>query len=341
MDCSWALISRLAPEQAENIGVRAMLLERIEAQGPIGRRALANALNLSEREIRSAADALKGQGLVSFSSAGMSLAKEAKAIMPEVRQLCRNLSGLGGVERELSRLLNLKKLSIVAGNADENPSILKDMGRVAAQRLGQLLANDMIIAIAGGRTMQEVASCCSPSASGITVVPARGGIGSSASTQADSVAGLLAEKMNAECHLIHLPDGLSPATLSEIIKLPSIKKTLDYMHAADIIIFGIGRADEMAKRRGLELAQTETLLRLGAVGEALGDFFNIDGKTVYQSPSVGMELKLHNKTSKIIAVAAGKRKARAILAAMRRMEVDSLIIDEGAAREILKLIPIN
>lgn len=340
-DLSWALIDKIAPEQVEQIHMRALILERIEALEPIGRRALANALSFSEREVRSTADELKAQGLIQLSPSGMSLSKEGAKIIPEIRLLCRMLSGISGLERELAKALNLKKLTIVAGDLDDNPSILKDIGRASAARLCQMLDHRMIVAIAGGKTMAEIAACMGACAQGIIVVPARGGIGSSASTQADSVAGALADKMNAECRLMHLPDGLSSNALNEMMKLPDIKETLDYMRSADIVLFGIGRADDMAKRRGLDAAQTETLLRLGAVGEALGDFFNIDGKTVYQSPSVGAELRSSRTSSKVIAAAGGRRKAKAILAAIRHHKVDCLIIDEGAAREILNLIPIE
>ncbi len=337
-DLSWALLCKLAPEHMTEIGRRAMLLEHIENREPVGRRAAAQTLGLSEREVRAAADALKDQGLISYSASGMTLTRPGRSLIPEVRMLCRMVTDLGEMERELAQKLDLDRVMVVSGDADENPAVLRDVGRAAAHRLRQIVRPDMVIAIAGGSTMAEVARAMVPSASGIMVVPARGGMGSSASTQADAVAGDLAAHMNAQCRLIHLPDGLNLSAMQEMLKMPAILETVELMRNADIVLFGVGRADAMARRRGMENAQVETLLHLGAVGEALGNFFDIEGRTVYQSPSVSTELQKRHPGSRMMAVAAGTGKGQAILAAVRHQPPNSLILDEGAARSILKLL---
>ena len=337
-DLSWAMLCKLAPNQMKEIGRRAMLLERIDAREPMGRRAAARMLAMSEREVRAAADALREQGLIDYSASGMTLTRAGKEMMPDARLLCRMVTDLGSMEQELAELLGLDRVMVVAGDSDENPAILKDVGRAAAHRLRQLVKNDMVIAVAGGTTMAEIARSMVPCATNVMVVPARGGMGSAATTQADSVAGDLAQHMNAQCRLMHLPEGLNLSALREMLKMPAIRETLDLMRNADIILFGIGRADIMARRRGLENAQVETLLHLGAVGESLGDFFDIAGRTVYQSPSVSAELQTHRPGSKMMAVAGGASKGQAILAAVRHNPPDSLILDEGAAGSILKLL---
>ena len=48
-------LSQIAPDLMEEIELRALVLERVAALAPIGRRALAARLHLSEREVRSAA----------------------------------------------------------------------------------------------------------------------------------------------------------------------------------------------------------------------------------------------------------------------------------------------
>lgn len=337
-DLSWALLCKLAPEHMTEIGRRAMLLEHIENREPVGRRAAAQMLGLSEREVRAAADALKTQGLIDYSASGMALTRSGRALIPEARLLCRMVTDLGGLERELTQKLGVDRVMVVSGDADENAAVLKDVGRAAAHRLRQLVRQDMVIAIAGGTTMAEVARSMVPCAAGVMVVPARGGMGSAASTQADTVAGDLASHMNAQCRLIHLPDGLNLSAMREMLKMPAIRETVELMRNADIILFGVGRADAMARRRGLDTAQVETLLHLGAVGESLGDFFDIEGRTVYQSPSVSAELQTQRPGSRMMAVAAGACKGQAILAAVRHNPPDSLILDEGAARSILRLL---
>ena len=63
----------IAPDLMEEIELRTLVLERVAALGPIGRRALAQRLCLPEREVRSAADALRASGCINQSAAGMEL----------------------------------------------------------------------------------------------------------------------------------------------------------------------------------------------------------------------------------------------------------------------------
>ena len=55
-------LSQIAPDLMEEMELRALVLERVAALAPIGRRALAARLHLAEREVRSAAEALKEAG---------------------------------------------------------------------------------------------------------------------------------------------------------------------------------------------------------------------------------------------------------------------------------------
>lgn len=338
-DFSWTLLTRLGPKQMEEIGRRALLMERIDVREPIGRRAVASEAGLSERDVRAAAEALREQGFIKLTASGMTLTRAGRSVMPEVRALCRMVTDLGDLEQQLIDGLGLDRVIVVPGDVDEHPDTLKDIGRAAANRLKQLLSPDMVIAIAGGGTMYEVAKAMTPGVPNIMVVPARGGIGIAAATQADTVAGDLAQRMGADCRLMHLPDGVTTIAMNELLKLPTVREALEYMRRADIIIFGIGRADNMARRRGLEAPQMETLLKLGAVGESLGDFFDLQGRLVYRSPSVSAELQTHRPGSRMMAAAGGRSKAEAILAAVRHNPPNSLIIDEGAARGILGILP--
>ena len=54
-----ALIARIAPEQMEQLTRRAQALSAISSMQPVGRRALAAHVNLTEREIRTMAAALR------------------------------------------------------------------------------------------------------------------------------------------------------------------------------------------------------------------------------------------------------------------------------------------
>ena len=337
-DITWATLKRIAADQVGEIHRRAVLLERIDAIGPVGRRTLAASMQLSEREVRAAAEALREEGLITLGAAGMKLAPAGIKILPEVRRLCRSFSGLHELEAALKKLLPVKNLTLVHGDADADRVVLVGLGRATAQVLEQVLHDNMIIAVSGGSTMSEVARAMSPVAGNIMVVPARGGFGRMAQMQADAVAGELAQRIGGDYRLMHLPEGMDQETLKKAAKLPGVRATLALMRNADIILYGVGRSEDMAQRRGMSLALRRQLQRDGAVGEALGDFFDLSGRVVYQSPSLSSELGSGKPQALTVMAAAGERKAQAVLAAVRWHPPWALVIDEGVARKMLSLL---
>lgn len=338
MEITWATLKRIAADQVEEIYRRALLLERINAIGPVGRRTLAASMQLSEREVRAAAESLKEEGLIVMNTSGMEPSEDGMKILPEVRALCRNISGLFNLETELKRRLNVQHLSVVPGDIDADRMVLVDLGRATARFVSDIVKENMIIAVSGGSTMNEVAHAVTPAPGPVMVVPARGGFGRMAQMQADAVAGELAQRIGGDCRLMHLPEGMDQETLSKASKLPGVRATLALMRNADIILFGVGRADDMAQRRGFSLAMRRQLQKDGAVGEALGDFFDINGRVIYQSPSLSSELGIGKHNSVSIVAAAGKNKKEAVLAAVRWHPPWALVVDEGLGRAMLELM---
>lgn len=337
-DITWATLKRIAASQVEEIYQRAMLMDRIHAIGPVGRRTLAASMQLSEREVRAAAEALKAEGLIVLNTSGMLLSEEGLNLLPEVRALCRSISGLFDLESQLKERLGIHQLAVVPGDADVDRMVLVDLGRATAQFLHQVLKDNMIIAVSGGSTMSEVAKAMTPVSGNVMVVPARGGFGRMAQMQADAVASDLAQHIGGDYRLMHLPEGMDSDTLSKAAKLPGVRATLALMRNADIILYGVGRADDMAQRRGFSLSLRRQLMKEGAVGEALGDFFNIAGKVIHQSPSLSSELGTGKPGAVSIMSAAGTRKAEAVLAAVRWHPPWALVVDEGLGYAILDLL---
>ncbi len=336
-----AVLSRIAPDLMADIGRRAQVLSSIETMQPVGRRALAARLNLPEREVRAAAAALKEQGLITMDAAGMQLTPQAIEVLSGARDLSRAMFGLTKLEQALSRLLRVPHVVVVSGNADADPQVLKEVGRAAAHRVHKLLQSGMTLAVTGGNTMSEVArGMQSATPMNVMVVPARGGMGSAMETQANTIAAEIARRIGGHHRVMHLPDSLDAAALQEMMKLPAVKETIDLLERTDLVVHGIGRADVMAQRRGLTAEEMDTLKKSRAVGEAFGDFFDFQGKTVYQASTVSLGVvgKLH-RNSMMVAVAAGSGKAEAIIAATRHESHNSLITDEAAARRIVALLP--
>ena len=334
----FALMQAIAPDLAEQIEHRALVLERIDALQPVGRRMLAGMLNLPEREVRSIAAELKENGLISFGAAGMELTPEAHGILPAARRFSRELRGLTKMEAALSKLLDVPRVYIAAGDADQDPHVLHEVGRLAAARLRSFLKSGSTLAVTGGQTMLEVAHTLpAGSPKNVMVVPARGGIGRALETQANTVASQIAARLGGHHRLMHLPDDVDDAAMTELRRMSEVTETLELLQRADVVLYGIGRADDMGQKRQLPADLLNGVIRRGAKAEAYGCYFSADGDVVYSASSVSRDLGRLKPDCAMVAVAAGGRKAEAIRAVMNSRPQAMLVTDEGAARAMLNM----
>jgi central glycolytic genes regulator len=157
-------------------------------------------------------------------------------------------------------------------------------------------------------------------------------------SQANFLAANLANKLEASYKLLHVPDNLSNSALSTMLNEKEVKDVINCIKSADILLYGIGRADEMARRRGLNSEQFNEMISRGAVGEAFGHYFNNKGRIVYSTPTIGVQNEDIHRIRNLMAVAAGKNKAQAIIATEMNNSNSVLITDESAAREIINII---
>jgi len=103
-----------------------------------------------------------------------------------------------------------------------------------------------------------------------------------------------------------------------------------------MVLHGIGSAEEMARRRGMPQDEILKLLARGAVGEAFGYYFSIDGKVVHSTSSVGLQLNELDLIGEVVAVVGGRSKSAAVRAVLTNAVRDTLIIDEGAALGVIQ-----
>ena len=333
------LQKKIVPEIFDILEIRYNILRNIYYNQPIGRRGLSQKLNMGERTIRTEVNILKEQGLLNIESMGMYITEDGKKIIGNLKDVMRELKGISNLEERLQQVLKVENIIIVPGDSDDNNLVLKDMGKTTSIYLKKLIKNGSIIGITGGTTMAQIAEEI-PSgkvADNILVTPARGGLGKDVETQSNSIAAKLAKKLEASYRLLHIPDNIDKTTLEAVIKIPEVKEVIELIDNMNILIFGIGRADTMARRRQLPAAQIENLIENGAVGEAFGHYFDIQGNDIWESLTVGLSLEGFQKIDKVIGVAGGEDKAEAIISVASLRRNMTIITDEGAAKKILKI----
>lgn len=327
----------VVPEIGSLIEMRYNILSTIKSEEPIGRRNLAYVLDMSERQIRNEIDFLQNQKLVQVERQGVVLTELGQGIIIQLKRMLYTYNGLEQLERQLEEKLHLKKAIVSPGDVDLNYQVLKFMGRSGARYVQSVLKYKDILALTGGASTAAIAEQMKESFyPDVYVIPARGGIGKSHSTQANNVVAEMGLKLHANYELLHLPDNIDHRLLEALKDYPEIKRVFNKMDEINVFVFGIGRADVLADWRNLKESRKKELLEQGAVGEAFGHYFDKDGKVVSPSSSIGISIENYNRIPHAIAISGGAAKADAIIAVSKVKPNMVLITDESAAKEIIR-----
>lgn len=329
----------VAPEISQIIEMRYNILATVSSEQPIGRRNLAYVLGLSERQIRNEIEFLQSQKLIIVERQGVVITEVGKETLVKLRNLLYTYNGLEKLEKELMEKLQLKKVIISPGDIDMNFEVLNFMGRSGANYVLSVLKYKDTIALTGGNCTAAVANEMRETFyPDVYVIPARGGIGRSHSTQANNIVAEIGLKLHSNYELLHLPDNIDQRLLDALKDYPEIKRVFSKMEEIDVFIFGLGRADVLADWRNMATADKKKIMKKGAVGEAFGHYFNIDGQVVSPSSTIGISIENFKKIPHGIAIAGGSNKAEAIISVSRVRKNLVLVTDESAAKEILKVL---
>ncbi|MDO5724823.1 MAG: sugar-binding domain-containing protein [Tissierellia bacterium] len=325
------------PEAREIFLKRYIILKGVYENPSIGRRALSEKLDLSERIVRDEAMRLRDLDLLEINNSGMNITDKGIETIEVFAADYLRLERLPSLQKAIRNHLQNDSIYVVKKNSI---GYLRAIGMQAALVLSQILSDTDVLGVTGGTTVLNVAEefNFSNEIQNISVVPARGSVGNLLEEQSNSVASKFANKLNAKYHPIYLPDSLDKQSMDILINNHEIKKSYDMLKKIDTLLFGIGRADIMAKKRGLKRETKDFILKNGAVGEAFGHYFDIDGKEIYKHETIGISLEDFLKIKRVIGVAGTKDKAKAIIAVSKIRKDMTLIIDEDACVEILNIL---
>lgn len=340
MDQEIKWIRTIAPDMVKTMEQRFSILRNIEWSAPIGRRSLAQNLNISERVLRTETDFLRKQDLITATRSGMVLTAKGKQTIQGLALFMDGLSGIHQLEKKLGEKLGIKHCYIVPGNSDNQVKVVDAMGKVVNNVLRELLPKGQnVIAAMGGSTMARVAQQLTPELAvdrDLTFVPARGGIGERIDIQANNVSAQMALHTGGKHRALYVPEHVSENTYQPLLAEPSVRQVVDLIRHSNAAIHSIGEAIKMAERRAMPAKVIQMLAEKQAVGEAFGYFFDEEGKIIYKIPRIGLQLEDLTSMDCVLAVAGGASKAKAIMAYVRIAPPNMcLITDEGAAKVIL------
>jgi DNA-binding transcriptional regulator LsrR (DeoR family) len=126
-----------------------------------------------------------------------------------------------------------------------------------------------------------------------------------------------------------------------LLKTPEIAQVMELWNRLDLAVIGVGHVgfQEISSMFFADHIHPETVEQLenqGAVGDICGRFYNLHGLPVNQATGViGIDLDTLKTLPKVIAIAGGIEKVRAVLGALRGGYIKTLVTDTVTARAIL------
>jgi len=248
------------------------------------------------------------------------------------------------LQHELEAKFRLKDVLVVSDPLPEQ-NLVAVLAEAAAEWLAERLAPGLVVGLGLGRTVARFPD---------TFVVARPvpcrfvtleGVGTSpnAGFAAYDVTSRLADAAGGTAEIISAPTYVSSRVVRDaLLKEPSVQSSLDVARSAALMIQSVGSltADAPLFRHGtLSLDDLKALAEVGAVGDALGHFFDAEGRHIpwrTDELNIGLTLDDLKACPTGALVAGGERKVPAILAALRGGFFNVLITDATTARAVLE-----
>lgn len=157
-----------------------------------------------------------------------------------------------------------------------------------------------------------------------------------------NITSQMAEVAGGEAEFFYAPTVVSsPDLKANLIAEPSIKRALERARNCDIILQSVGPVDSTALlylHGHLSDNDLQTLRHAGAVGDALGHYFDASGKpvaTITDDLMIGLDLADLKAVTWSVLIAGGEDKTDSIQAALAGGFFNVLITDDQTARSLL------
>lgn len=177
---------------------------------------------------------------------------------------------------------------------------------------------------------------------GLRFVSLLGGLTRNFSANPHDVMHLLAEKTNAQAFVMPVPFFANTEEDRQVLLSQNgVKEVFELAENSTLKIVGIGTAEvdtQLVNSGMIEPSEIAQIKKAGAAGEMLGHFFADDG-SVLETPLTSRTLAVSmekGRTDRIVALAGGPNKVRALRAVLSSGRLSGLITDERTARELLK-----
>lgn len=286
------------------------------------------------------------------------IAKRLSYTRQKVNQIINSLPDMGivtlnihGYERnnvELENQIEEKfrlREAIVAPDYGEPSTAIYKVANVAAQYLDEIIQQGHIIGVSWGRTLAEVADQMSyRRRSACRVIQLMGAQNIERPVEkCDEIARGIANKLDCPSYMLYAPVVVEHAeTKRWLFQEKSIKASYELMRECDIAVLGVGELSEqstMCARGHITKDDIRVLRAQGFVADLAMNPIRRDGSyddCPLTERLLNADMECLKKIDNTVLVATGEEKIEAIRAALRSGCIDTLIIDETTAKNVME-----
>jgi DNA-binding transcriptional regulator LsrR (DeoR family) len=249
------------------------------------------------------------------------------------------------LENRLKERFNLQSALLVSDQGDEQTQRAQ-VARMVAGYLNRELRHVMVVAVGMGRNTGAVPEhVANVSPRTCTFVSAIGGSPQiAAPINSNDICRRLAERFGGQSKSLYAPAYAETTAIRDsFMNHDDVGGTLETARQADVALVGIGDAhdDSAVVVIGcFSAGEMQQLRRAGAVGDILGNFFDVNGQRIVNGMDnrvVGLNADDLQRIPSVIGIVSETNKVTAVLGALRSGMVNVLATSIGNARSILDM----
>ncbi|WP_306120094.1 MULTISPECIES: sugar-binding domain-containing protein [unclassified Roseitalea] len=243
---------------------------------------------------------------------------------------------------ELEQALGIAEAIVVPGSGTPDETA-RDVGAALGRFLSDVVADDMVIGVGWGRTLDAALGSFRPHRRvGVRVLSLLGGLVEARELNPVDVAWNMASRLDARCLMLLAPLIVDSAeTKRRLMDKCGLDRLAELARRMDLAVIScgdVGAQGSSLSQGVLTEAEANALVAAGAVCDTLCQFLDANGRTVDHAVHervMAIDLDHVATARHVVLASGGAHRARAIGATIARVGCGTLITDEAAAQALL------
>jgi DNA-binding transcriptional regulator LsrR (DeoR family) len=246
------------------------------------------------------------------------------------------------LEKELKTTFGLID-AVVVPEPSQTSHVNKVIGAAAGMYVTDQLKDNICLGVGWGATLYEsLQTLAGRELKGVEVVSLLGGIVKAKRFNPADFAWQFANTVGADCYLLAAPALVdSPRTREALIERCGLNEVIDRSAKMEMALLSVGTMSAQSTSFKLGFLNDEdrlSLIKKGAVGDLLYNFFDADGALIKHPINdrvLSMPIDRLRKVPRRVMISGGTEKVDALLGALKLVNCNVLITNEDTAQELL------